>query len=64
MTQLRITLSIDALRAITDGETLSFSVPNRDLVLIFACDQSVVAAFKDEVQLALLRNLEAAPGRH
>jgi len=64
MTHLRITLSIEALRNITDGELLSFSVPDSDLVLTLACDQAVVAAFKNEIQLALLRNLEAAPGYH
>ena len=64
MTHLRITLSIDALRGITDGELLSFSLPDTDLVLTLACDQAVVAAFKDEIQLALLRNLEPAPGCH
>jgi len=64
MTHLRITLSIDALRNIIDGELVTFGMPDGDLFLTIACDQAVVTAFKDEVHLALLRNLVPAPGCH
>jgi hypothetical protein len=64
MTELRLLLSLGALHAITAGEELVFVVEADDLEITLACDPMTMLAFRDAVQLALLRNLPAAPGTH
>ena len=64
MTELRLLLSLGALHAITAGEELVFVVEADDLEITIACDPMTMLAFRDAVQLALLRNLPAAPGTH
>jgi len=64
MTELRLLLSLGALHAITEGEELVFTVEADDLQITIACDPLTTLAFKDAVQMALLRHLPAAPGTH
>jgi hypothetical protein len=43
---------------------LVFVLPEEDIELSIACDETAMAAFKTAVERAMLEFLPAAPGKH
>jgi hypothetical protein len=62
MTQTRydMVLSLDALRAMIEGETLEIQVDN-DIVISISCDGVTVETFRDHINKAMLALLPTPP---
>jgi hypothetical protein len=64
MTELRLRLSIGALRSIAAGEELVFALPEDDIEISVSCDEAAMVAFRNAVERAMLEFLPPAPGQH
>ena len=57
MIELRLALSVDAMRAIAEGAELVFDVEGDGVRVFISCDDEAVNAFQTQVQRALLHLL-------
>ncbi len=57
MIELRLALSVDAMRAIAEGAELVFDVEDDGVRVFISCDDEAVNAFQTQVQRALLHLL-------
>ena len=57
MIELRLALSLQAMRAIAEGSELVFDVEGEGVRVFIACDDEAVNAFHTQVQRALLHML-------
>lgn len=64
MIELQITLSLDELEVLAQGETLSFDQPALNQRITIQADTSAVNAFKQHVHAALLNLLPVNPSKH
>lgn len=64
MLEYRLLISVGALQSISAGNELVFALPDEDIKIILGCDESVMVAFRDAVQKAMLEFLPPAPGCH
>jgi hypothetical protein len=64
MPEYRLLISVGALQSISSGNELVFVLPDEDIKLVIGCDESVMVAFRDAVQKAMLEFLPPAPGCH
>jgi hypothetical protein len=55
--ELRLALSVDAMRAIAEGAELVFDVEDDGVRVFITCDDEAVNAFQTQVQRALLHLL-------
>jgi hypothetical protein len=55
--ELRLALSVDAMRAIAEGAELVFDVEDDGVRVFISCDDEAVNAFQTQVQRALLHLL-------
>lgn len=64
MTEAYITLPMDVLKAIAQGNEAVIDLPDEDLRVYVRCDDATVAVFRAYVMSALLHRLTPAPGTH
>ncbi len=57
MIELRLALSLEAVRAIAEGAELVFDVEDDGVRVFISCDDEAVNAFQTQVQRALLHLL-------
>ena len=57
MIELRLALSVDAMRAIAEGAELVLDVEDGGVRVFISCDDEAVNAFQTQVQRALLHLL-------
>lgn len=57
MIELRLALSVDAMRAIAEGAELVLDVEDDGVRVFISCDDEAVNAFQTQVQRALLHLL-------
>lgn len=57
MIELRLALSLEAIRAIVEGDELVFDIEEDGVRVFISCDDEVVNAFYTQVQRALLHML-------
>ena len=57
MIELRLALSLEAMRAIAEGDELVFDVEEEGVRMFVSCDDEAVNAFHTQVQRALLHML-------
>lgn len=57
MTELRLALSLDAMRAIAEGDELVLDMVEEGVRVYISCDDEAVNAFNTQVQRALLHML-------
>ena len=57
MTELRLALSLDAMRAIAEGDELVLDMMEEGVRVFISCDDEAVNAFHTQVQRALLHML-------
>lgn len=66
MTELRLALSLDAIRAMGEGAELVFDIPDGDDVMrvMLRCDDAAIETIRDRVEKAMLHFLPADPNVH
>jgi len=57
MIELRLALSLDAMRAIAEGDELVLDMVEEGVRVFISCDDEAVNAFNTQVQRALLHML-------
>jgi len=57
VTELRLALSLDAMRAIAEGDELVLDMMEEGVRVFISCDDEAVNAFHTQVQRALLHML-------
>lgn len=57
MIEIRMALSIEAMRAIAEGSELVFDVEEEGVRVFLSCDDQAINAFHTQVQRALLHLL-------
>ena len=57
MIELRLALSLEAMRAIVEGDELVFDIEEDGVRVFISCDDEAVNAFNTQVQRALLHML-------
>ena len=57
MIELRLALSLEAMRAIVEGDELVFDIEEDGVRVFISCDDEAVNAFHTQVQRALLHML-------
>jgi len=57
MIELRLALSMDAVREMAEGNEIAFDIDEDGIRIIMRCDDLAVVAFKTQVERALLHML-------
>jgi ubiquinone biosynthesis protein UbiJ len=55
--ELRLGLSLGAMRELLHGQTIAFDIEEEDLRLVLRCDEEALAEFKDQLHTALMNML-------
>ena len=66
MTELRLALSLEAIRAMGEGAELVFDIPDGDEVMrvMLRCDDAALETIRERVQRAMLHFLPPDPNVH
>lgn len=61
MTELRLALSYEALRALVEGDTLEFQAVDDETIIVVRCSEEALERIRDNIHSALMRMLPPAP---
>lgn len=61
MTELRLSLSYDAMRALFEGDTLEFQARDEDTTIVVRCSDEAMERIRQNIHSALLQMLPAPP---
>jgi ASC-1-like (ASCH) protein len=62
MNELEMTLSIDTIRALLDGQSIVFDLEEEKVRVIINCDIRAITSFREHINRAMLELLPAPPG--
>lgn len=62
MNEIELTFSLDTIRALLDGQSITFDLEDEKLRVTVNCDLMAVRSFREHVNRAMLELLPAPPG--
>jgi hypothetical protein len=64
VTEVQLSLSVEAVRAIAQGDELVLDIEGDDIRVFLRCSDAAVATFKQQIEQAVLRMLPVGTTPH